>query len=44
MIVPISSSFLLEALRDALAQAIVIQPAVVSPHQEKMRVEMKVET
>ena len=36
--------FLLEALRDALAQAIAIQPAVVSPHQEKMRVEMKVET
>nr|WP_280639602.1 Fic family protein [Aeromonas veronii] len=36
--------FLLEALRDALAQAISIQPAAVSPHQEKMRVEMKVET
>jgi Fic family protein len=36
--------FLLEALRDALAQAIAIQPAAVSPHQEKMRVEMKVET
>ncbi|HHQ4598873.1 TPA: Fic family protein [Aeromonas veronii] len=35
--------FLLEALRDALAQAIAIQPAAVSPHQEKMRVEMKVE-
>ncbi|MFQ2027458.1 Fic family protein [Aeromonas veronii] len=36
--------FLLEALRDALAQAMAIQPAAVSPHQEKMRVEMKVET
>ena len=36
--------FLLQALRDALAQAIAIQPAAVSPHQEKMRVEMKVET
>ena len=36
--------FLLEALRDALAQAIAIQLAAVSPHQEKTRVEMKVET
>lgn len=36
--------FLLEALRDALVQAIAIQPAAVSPHQVKMRVEMKVET
>ncbi|HHQ4682737.1 Fic family protein [Aeromonas sp. QDB20] len=36
--------FLLEALRDARAQAMAIQPAAVSPHQEKMRVEMKVET
>ncbi|MEH8222469.1 Fic family protein [Aeromonas veronii] len=36
--------FLLEALRDALAQAIAIQPAAVSPHQKKMRVEMTVET
>ncbi len=36
--------FLLEALRDALAQAIAIQPTTVSPHQEKTRVEMKVET
>lgn len=35
--------FLLEALRDALAQAIAIQPAAVSPHQEEMRVKMKVE-
>ncbi|MFM5624332.1 MULTISPECIES: winged helix-turn-helix transcriptional regulator [Aeromonas] len=36
--------FLLEALRDALAQAIAVQPAAVSPHQKKMRVEMRVET
>ncbi|WP_434471733.1 winged helix-turn-helix domain-containing protein [Aeromonas veronii] len=36
--------FLLEAQRDVLAQAIAIQPVAVSPHQEKMRVEMKVET
>lgn len=36
--------FLLEALRDALAQAIAIQPTAVSPHQEKMRVEMRGET
>ncbi|WP_429111155.1 hypothetical protein [Aeromonas rivipollensis] len=36
--------FLLEALRDALAQAIAIQPAAVSPHQKKMRVEMRGET
>ncbi|MEL6092780.1 winged helix-turn-helix domain-containing protein [Plesiomonas shigelloides] len=35
--------FLLEALRDALAQAIAIQPAAVSLHQEKMRVETQVE-
>ena len=35
---------LLEALRDALAQAIAVQPAAVSPHQKKMRVEMGVET
>ena len=36
--------FLLEALRDALAQAIATQPAAVSPHQKKMRVEMRGET
>ncbi|WP_447832269.1 Fic family protein [Aeromonas salmonicida] len=34
--------FLLEALRDALAQAIVAQPTAVSISQEKMRVEMLV--
>jgi len=35
--------FLLEALRDALAQAITDQPAAASPQQVEMLVEMKVE-